>query len=305
MTTSADWRSLYPFQSHEIQIEGYRFHYVDEGQGPVLLMVHGNPTWSFYWRELVLALRDRYRVIAVDHIGCGLSEKPSADQYSYHLARRVSDLNQFIAKLDLRQITLVGHDWGGGIGMGAAVAAPDRFERFVLMNTGAFLSSYCPRRIHACHIPIFGQVAVQGMNLFVQAAIRMALQKHERMTPQVQAGYLAPYDSWANRVAVYRFVMDIPMTPSHPSYQTLANIEAGLPKLRNHPFCLIWGMLDWCFGPQFLERFIEFYPEAEVHRLEDAGHYVVEDAYERIVPLMKQFLEKHPLQDEKGLGDKG
>jgi haloalkane dehalogenase len=295
MTTSADWRSLYPFASHEILLDGHRCHYVDEGGGPVLLMVHGNPTWSFYWRELILALRDRYRVIAIDQIGCGLSEKPPADRYNYRLAQRVADLNQFIEKLDLHDVTLVAHDWGGGIGMGAAVAAPDRFARLVLMNTGAFRSALCPRRIHACHIPLFGPVAVQGMNLFVRAALRMAMQKHERMTPAVRAGYMAPYDTWANRIAVLKFVMDIPLNSRHPSYQALTDIELGLPKLADRPICLIWGMLDWCFGPPFLNRFLEFYPNAEVHRFDDAGHYVVEDAHERIVPILRDFLDKHPL----------
>jgi len=293
MTLSSNWRELYPFQSHEIMLDGHRCHYIDEGTGPVLLMVHGNPTWSFYWREMVRALRDRYRVIAIDHIGCGLSDKPPASEYSYRLDRRVADLGQFIEKLDLRQITLVGHDWGGGIGMGAAVATPDRFARLVLMNTAAFRSSICPQRIHACHIPLLGPLAVQGLNLFVHAALRMAMQKHERMTPAVRAGYLAPYDSWQHRIAVYKFVMDIPLSPRHPSYETLAGIEAGLSKLSNHPVCLIWGMKDWCFGPPFLARFLDFFPNAEVHRLADAGHYVVEDAYERIVPMLDEFVKKH------------
>jgi haloalkane dehalogenase len=276
-------------------LDGHRCHYLDEGTGPVLLMVHGNPTWSFYWREMVRALRDRYRVVVIDHIGCGLSDKPPASQYSYRLARRVADLRQLIEKLDLRQITLVGHDWGGGIGMGAAVATPERFARFVLMNTAAFRSSICPRRIHACHLPLLGPLAIQGLNVFVRAALRMAMERHERMTPAVRAGYLAPYDSWQHRIAVYKFVMDIPLSPKHPTYQTLADIEAGLPTLRDHPMCLIWGMRDWCFGPPFLERFCDFFPSAEVHRLPDAGHYVVEDAYEEIIPLVGAFVQNHPL----------
>ena len=245
---------------------------------------------------MIRALRDRYRVIAIDHIGCGLSDKPSPADYSYRLAQRIADLNQFIEKLDLRQITLVAHDWGGGIGMGAAVAAPERFARFVLMNTAAFRAERCPWQIRLCHAPILGQVAIQGLNLFARAATRMTVCKPERMTPAVKAGYLAPYDSWAHRVAVYRFVLDIPLRPSHPSYQTLAQIEQGLAKFRQHPVCLIWGMRDWCFSPWFLERFRDFFPQAEVHRLEDAGHYLVEDAHEQIVPLMEQFLEKHPLR---------
>jgi haloalkane dehalogenase len=295
MTTSHDWRALYPFQSREITLDGHRYHYIDEGAGPVLLMVHGNPTWSFYWRDLVQAFKKNYRVIAVDHIGCGLSDKPSPADYSYRLAQRVADLNHLIEKLDLRQITLVAHDWGGGIGMGAAVAAPERFARFVLMNTAAFRAEKCPWPIHICHIPMLGQVAIQGLNLFARSATRMTVCKPERMTPAVVAGYLAPYDSWANRAAVYRFVCDIPLRPSHPSYQTLLNIEQGLAQFRHHPVCFIWGMQDWCFSPKFLERFREFLPQAEVHRLEDAGHYVVEDAHERIVPLMEAFFEKHPL----------
>jgi len=292
---SHDWRSLYPFQSREISLAGQRCHYIDEGQGPTLLMSHGNPTWSFYWRDLVLALRDRYRVVAVDHIGCGLSAKPSAKDYSYRLARRVADLNELIEKLDLRQITLVAHDWGGAIGLGAAVAAPERFARFVLMNTAAYRMPTCPWPIHLCHLPWFGPVAVQGLNLFVRAALRTTVRKRERMTPAVRAGYLAPYDSWRHREAVLRFVLDIPLKPSHPSYQTLVNIEQGLAQFADRPICLIWGMQDWCFTPKFLARFLDFFPKAEVHRIAEAGHYVVEDAHEEIAPILENFLQSHPL----------
>jgi haloalkane dehalogenase len=297
MPADNDWRSLYPFASHEISLDGHRCHYVDEGRGPVLLLVHGNPTWSFYWRHLIAALRDRYRVVAVDNIGCGLSDKPASGDYSYRLAQRIADINQLIEKLDLRQITLVAHDWGGAIGMGAAVAAPDRFERFVLMNTAAFRMPKCPWAIHLCHLPLFGPVAVQGLNLFVRAALRTTVCKHERMTPAVCAGYSAPYDSWRNRTAVLRFVLDIPLSPSHPSYQTLLNIEQGLAQFRQNPVCLIWGMQDWCFTPKFLDRFLEFLPQAETHRLADAGHYVMEDAHEQVIPLVEDFLTRHPIHD--------
>ena len=293
MTATCDWRKLYPFQPREITLDGHRCHYVDEGAGPVLLMVHGNPTWSFYWREIIKALRDRYRVVAIDHIGCGLSDKPAAKDYPYRLARRVADMGQFIEKLDLREITLMAHDWGGGIGMGVAVAAPERFARFVLLNTAAFLGGRCPWRIRICRMPLLGRLGVQGLNLFAQAALRMAVCKRDRMTPAVSAGLLAPYDSWQHRLAIQEFVLDIPLHPSHPSYDTLARIEAGLPKFRNHPVCLIWGMRDWCFTPRFLDRFLDIFPQAEVHRLADAGHYVIEDAYETIIPLVQGFLEKH------------
>ncbi len=294
MAAENDWRSLYPFASHEIAIGGRRYHYLDEGEGPVLLMVHGNPTWSFYWRNLVRAFRQRYRVVVPDHIGCGLSEKPSSKDYSFRLARRVDDLGELVEHLDLKQITLVAHDWGGAIGMGAAVAAPQRFSRFVLMNTAAFRSQRCPLRIRVCRLPILGRLAVQGLNLFARAALRMAVCRAERMTSTVRAGLLAPYDRWSHREAIYQFVQDIPLSPRHPSYAALSEIETGLAKFRDHPVCLIWGMRDWCFTPAFLERFIEFFPQAEVHRLADAGHYVVEDAHEQIVPLVEEFLEGQP-----------
>ena len=256
-------------------------------------MVHGNPTWSFYWRELVSALRDRYRIVVPDHIGCGLSDKPSPKVYSYRLAERVADLVQLVERLDLRDITLVAHDWGGSIGMGAAVAMPERFRRLVLLNTAAFRSRECPWRIRVCRTPVLGRLAVQGLNLFARSALRMAVGKPERMTPAVRAGLLAPYDSWAHRTAIDRFVADIPLSARHPSYATLARIETGLAQFENHPICLIWGMRDWCFTPRFLDRFVEFFPRAEVHRLADAGHYVVEDAYERIIPIVDRFVREH------------
>jgi cis-3-alkyl-4-acyloxetan-2-one decarboxylase len=289
---SRDWRALYPFTSHDIRVGGLRYHYLDEGTGPPLVLSHGNPTWSFYWRDLVLALRDRYRVIVPDHIGCGLSDKPGPGEYSFRLARRVADLGELVEHLDLQHATLIAHDWGGAIGMGAAVAAPARFDRFVLMNTAAFLAPTCPWEIRLAQIPLVSRFAVQGLNLFVEAATRWTLEHRERMTPAVRAGYLAPYDTWRHREAVYRFVQDIPMHAGHPTYAVLQNIEAGLAQFRDRPVCLIWGMHDWCFTPWFLDRFVELFPQAEVHRLTDAGHYVVEDATQEVIAAVQGFLTK-------------
>ena len=290
MSDRNSWRELYPFESRYLTIDGNRYHYLDEGSGPVLLLVHGNPTWSFYWREIVKALRGEYRLIVPDHIGCGLSDKPSPKHYSYRLAQRIFDLSRLIHYLDLRNVTLLAHDWGGAIGMGAAVASPYRFSRFVLMNTGAFLAPTCPWRIRLCHTPLLGQLGVQGLNLFAKQATKMTMVKQERMTLAVREGLLAPYDSWNHRAGVYRFVMDIPLRRSHPSYTTLENVQNGLAQFNRHPVSLIWGMQDWCFTPWFLERFKEYFPQAEVHEFADAGHYVVEDAYERIVPVVQKFI---------------
>lgn len=288
-----DWKSLFPYESREIAIDGHAYRYLDEGEGEPLFLVHGNPTWSFYWRNLIHAWRGRYRLIVPDHLGCGRSDKP--DDYPYTLATRVAHLKTLIERLDLRRVTLLAHDWGGAIGLGAAVESPDRFARLVLFNTAAFRSDRIPWRIRVCRTPWLGTVAVRGLNLFARAAIRMAVAKRERMTPEIQAGLLAPYDSWRNRRAVHEFVKDIPLSPRHPSYAALATVEAGLPKLAGLPCLLLWGMLDWCFTPHFLERFQEFFPQAETVKFDDAGHYVIEDAHERIIPLVEDFFARRPL----------
>jgi haloalkane dehalogenase len=288
-----DWRSLYPFPSLELRIDALRYHYVDEGQGQTLLMVHGNPTWSFYWRNLILAFRDQYRVVAPDHIGCGLSDKPQ--DYPYCLSQHIRNVVWLIEQLGLSQLTLLAHDWGGAIGLGAALQVPDRIARLVLFNTGAYPPPFVPLRLRICRTPWVGRWAIRRLNLFARAALRMAVAKPERMTPAVKAGLLAPYDSWPHRVAIQRFVADIPLTRRHPTWKTLEEIERRLPSLADRPVQLIWGMRDWCFRPQCLDRFLAIFPHAEVHRLEDASHYVVEDAHERIIPLVQAFLQKHPI----------
>jgi cis-3-alkyl-4-acyloxetan-2-one decarboxylase len=282
------WRDLYPFQSRYLNIGPHRLHYLDEGSGQPLLFVHGNPTWSFYWRNLILGLQGEFRCVAVDHIGCGLSDKPQ--DYPYTLQRRIDDLVQVVNQLDLTGATLLAHDWGGAIGLGTVQRLPERFTRIVLFNTGAFPPPFVPWRIAACRLPVVGTVAIRALNGFARAALTMAVEKPERMTADVRAGLVAPYDNWANRVAVDRFVKDIPFSPRHPTWQTLERIEAGLDSVASRPIQLIWGMRDWCFRPECLERFIRHWPHADVQRLEDCGHYVVEDAHERIVPLVREFL---------------
>ena len=284
------WRGLYPFASQFLDLDGVKYHYLDEGAGPTLLLVHGNPTWSFHWRNLILALRSHCRLIAVDHIGCGLSDKPQ--DYPYRLSQHIENLGALVEHLDLRDITLVGHDWGGAIGLGSALRHREWYSRLVLLNTAAFRSRRIPRRIRICRTPLVGPLAVRGLNAFARAALRMAVCQHERMTATIRTGYLAPYDNWVHRIAIQRFVDDIPLSPRHPSYATLLEIERGLPTLADMPTALIWGMRDWCFTPYFLERFIEYFPTADVHRMADAGHWVMEDACDQVISIIEQFIAK-------------
>ena len=283
----------YPFPSKFLDLDGLRYHYVDEGQGELLLCVHGNPTWSFAWRNFIKDLSRDYRVLAIDHIGCGFSDKPQA--YEYRLARHIENLSRFIAGLDLEKITLFAHDWGGAIGMGAAANLPERFSRFVLFNTAAFRSRHLPWRIAVCRWPLLGPLGVRGLNLFARAALRMAVCKRERMTPAVRAGFLAPYVSWHDRVAILRFVQDIPMSAAHPSYPTLVSIEERLNLFVDRPMLFVWGMRDWCFTPAFLDEFMRRFPHGEALRLAEAGHYVFEDAYEEIILRLRHFLQAHPI----------
>lgn len=279
-------RSEYPFTPRSFAVTAGEISYLDEGTGPVLLFVHGNPTWSFAWRNLIQSLRGEYRCIAIDHLGMGLSDKPQ--DFSYRLADHISHLSQLVEHLDLRDITLIGHDWGGCIGMGCAVKLPERFKRFAMMNTAAFRSQQIPVRIAVCRWPLLGPLGVRGANLFSRAALSMAVEKP--LSPVVQYGFIAPYDNWAHRVAVQRFVEDIPLQPSHPSYPTLSDVEAGLAQFRDRPWQFIWGARDWCFTTAFLDEWEERFPQANSLRLPNAGHYVFEDAHEQVLAQLRTFL---------------
>jgi len=291
MTVSTDkFKELYPFESNFIDIDGLKYHYLDEGSGEPLVMLHGNPTWSFYYRNLVFGLREKYRLVVPDHMGCGLSDKPQ--KYDYTLATHIDNLEKLLDKLNLKNVTLVLHDWGGAIGMGWAVRHPERIKRIVVFNTAAFILPFLAFRINICRIPVFGDIAIRGFNAFAGMAIYMACSKRERMTEKVKAGYLAPYSSYADRIATLRFVQDIPMKPEDNSYALVKSIEKELWRFKKLPMMIVWGEKDFCFNKYFLERWVHYFPDAEVKRLSDAGHYVVEDAHEQIVPWMMDFLKE-------------
>jgi haloalkane dehalogenase len=269
---------LYPFSPRRFDTPGgAAMSYLDEGPAgdEAVLMLHGNPTWSFYYRGLVGDLAGRARCVVPDHVGMGLSEKPAG--YDYRLAARIADVEALVEALGLRRVHLVVHDWGGAIGFGLAVRRPERIGKIVILNTAAFPSRRLPARIALCRSPVAGALLVRGLNLFARAATRMAM--HSRsLTADERRAYLFPYDSWAGRVGVHRFIRDIPMEPGHPSRPTLEAVAAGLPALADRPILMYWGGRDFCFDDSFLARWRDLYPRAEVVRHPDAGHYVLEDA---------------------------
>ncbi len=279
-------RNLYPFGQNRFSVPGGHLNYVDEGSGPAVLMLHGNPTWSFYYRRLITALRPHYRVIVPDHMGCGLSDRPQ--DYPYRLANHVENVSLLVQHLGLREATLVLHDWGGPIGMGFAVRRSIHINKFVVLNTTAFLSTHIPLRITMCKIPGFGDLAIRGFNGFAGMATFMAVE--QPMPPAVRRGYLLPYNSWHNRIATLRFVQDIPLHQNHPSWRTGAEIEQQLGMFRDTPMLICWGGKDWCFDDHFLAGWMQRFPQADVRRIDDAGHYVLEDAHAYIIPAVERFL---------------
>ena len=278
----------YPFTPKTLAINGHNLSYLDEGQGPAIVMLHGNPTWSFYYRNLVLALRSEFRVIVPDHMGCGLSEKPQ--DYPYTLATHIDNLTALIQQLGLRDFSLMVHDWGGAIGMGFAGRYPERIRSLVITNTAAFCSTRIPWRISLCRLPWLGAFLVRGLNGFAGPALTMAVT--QKMPPDVARGYLLPYDSWRNRVAVHAFVRDIPLAPSHLSWPTLVGVEDGLPKLRKKPMLILWGGRDFCFNDWYYGEWLRRFPEARRHYFAEAGHYLLEDAGPEIEPLARNFFRE-------------
>ncbi len=291
MVDTARWRDEYPFDSHFMEVEGSRYHFLDEGTGRPLLMVHGNPTWSFYWRRLVETLRPHLRTVAVDHLGCGLSDKPG--NYPYRLSDHVNNLVRLIEHLDLEDITMVVHDWGGPIGLSAAVQLKERISGLVILNTGAFPPPSIPLRIRSCRIPLLGSFLVRRLNLFARLALGMATYRRPLAEP-ARAGLLAPYDSHANRIAIARFIQDIPASPRHPSWQLLSSLAKDLSQLSSCPTKILWGMRDWCFTPRCLEMLVDIFPHADVTRLEDVGHYVMEDDPDTVIQVVSEFLQLQP-----------
>ncbi len=294
MNQTASWRDEYQFSANSLTVDGHRIHYVDHqggGGAEPVLMVHGNPTWSFYYRRLIKGVGDRGRAIAVDHLGCGLSDKPA--DYPYRLQNHIDNLCCLIDELDLKNATLMVHDWGGAIGLGALLARKDRFKKIILFNTAAFPPPYIPFRIRVCRWPIVGKIGLQGFNLFARAATYMATEQKGGLPKVIADGMLAPYDSWSNRIATYKFVKDIPLGKRHPTWSVLETIESRLQEVAEWPIMMVWGMKDWCFRPECLDRLQEHWPAAEVHQMADAGHYVIEDEAEQVQHLVEDFLRRH------------
>jgi len=255
-------------------------------------MLHGNPTWSFYYRNLVQALSDRYRCIVPDHIGCGLSDKPGDEDYDYRLSSRIEDLETLLSHLALeRPITLVVHDWGGMIGFAWAVRNAQRIARTVILNTAAFplpADKKMPAALSLVRDTAVGAFLVRRFNAFSAIAARVAFKKP--VARDVREAYTLPYDSPANRIATLRFVQDIPLGPGDPGFDILLNTAEHLHLLADKPCLIAWGEKDFVFDAPFLNTWLKHYPHAAVHRYPDCGHYVLEDGGAALIDTIVDFI---------------
>lgn len=271
-------------------------HYLDEGptnDTPILLCLHGNPSWSFMYRHVVSAFKPSVRVIAPDHIGCGLSDKPDDNNYDYTLQNRIADIEALLKHLEIdRPITLLLHDWGGMIGLSVLRRNSRLLKNIVLMNTSGFSlpkDKPLPWQLCLARSPL-GTLLIRGLNAFAKGTASIGTRKP--MDPLVRKGYLAPYDSWHNRIATLRFVQDIPLSAKDRAWDIVQQTADSLqPLLSNAPVRIYWGKHDPVFDDYFLRDWRKRLPNAVIKEYDDAGHYVLEEKYEDIIAGLSEFLQ--------------
>ena len=298
-------KEIFPFSSHYLTLpDGEWMHYIDEGSGPLLVLVHGNPTWSFLFRHLIAYFRRTHRVIAMDHVGMGLSSRPR--KYSYNLRQHSRNLKTLLSFIgvgnEIKTFSMLVHDWGCPIGLGAAMdlsASQDLslIEQLFITNSASFRSKNIPSRINLLKGRL-GSFAITRMNLFAKMALFMAPAK--RLHPKIKEALLFPYQTPRDRIGIDHFVQDIPLTTDDESYSSLKRIEDKLKTLKTTP-AIIWGMKDFCFDKTFLDTWIKIYPEAKVFELHEASHYLFEDAAKEIIESMLQIINSNVISIKTNL----
>lgn len=273
---------LFPFDSHWFDSPAGRVHYLDEGAGPPILFLHGNPTWSFLYRGIVIRLRKDFRCIAPDYPGFGLSHHPSSYRYTPEEHARI--ISALVRELDLRDLTIMGHDWGGPIGMRVALDAVDRMRSLVMGNTWYWATD-------ALHMRAFGWIMstgyAQGLihrrNLFVERIVPLGV-KHP-LAPEVLEHYRGPFPTVDSRAGVAELARQMGR-----SANWLADTELGVHKELGHlPLLLTWGMEDLAFTPPFMDPFMRDFKQVRVARL-DAKHFIQEDAPREVSEAIRDFL---------------
>jgi pimeloyl-ACP methyl ester carboxylesterase len=295
-TATTDWTfgGLWPYEPRWFETPDGRMHYVDDGprHGRPVVLVHGNPTWGFLYRNFIGPLTQAgHRAIVPDHLGFGRSDKP-ADPELYRIPRHVARLDALLESLDLRDAVVVVQDWGGPIGLSWAVAHPERVSGLFILDTFAGPQQNIPVPLRLFRTPGVGEALVKGLDMFVRGFLfRAGVVHHERLTEDVRRAYLAPHPTWSSRTGELVFPREIPASDTGPIAGLLARLNRGIEQeFRSKPARIMWAMRDPAFTPAVLEQWCKTLPDAPVTKLDDASHYLQEDAYERIVPQLLSFL---------------
>lgn len=292
-------QTLLPFRSCFIEVDGHRMHYLEEGQGPAVLLLHGNPTWCFYYREAVKRLQSSFRVIAPDYIGCGFSERTGR---KFRAVDRIAHLKDLLRQLKIDKFSLVMHDWGGPIGTGLAVDAPEKVVSLVYLNTTLTETAALPDIIKRAAAPFPGKILTKYTSNFLRLMLNFGVKKS--LSPEIQRGYLFPYKNAGQRAAIWDFVADIPFDSAHPTYHDMLEMAEKIQFLQQKPIKIIWGLKDPCFHREMLNKVVQHFPAAEVMEIADASHLVLEDAPDIAIPAINDFLisSSAPLVSEAAMG---
>jgi pimeloyl-ACP methyl ester carboxylesterase len=286
---AGDFGGTFPFEARFFESDDLRLHYVDEGPGDAapILMLHGNPTWSYMYRRPLRDLSARgHRCIAFDHMGFGRSTKP-AEPRRYILSTHIENAIAVLDGLDLKNVTLVCHDWGGPIGLGAALERPERIRAVVAMNTWAWeLPSFLPGFLRQFRGEGLGEILALANNAVVES-LPGGMMKRE-LEPTLMDAYRAPFPDYWSRLGTLAFIRDIPLTENDVSAPLMGHIHESLPQL-NVPLLLVWGMRDRVFVPAFLDQWKAIFPDAHALELQ-AGHYLVEDCPDEVSDAIHEFV---------------
>lgn len=285
----SDFDGTFPFEPRFVEVNGVKLHYVEEGSGHPIVLFHGNPTWSYLYRNMIPPLAAAgFRAIAWDYMGFGRSDKPHDARYV--LQTHVDNSVAFVDALDLRDATFVMQDWGGPIGCGTAVARPDRVRALVIMNTWAWVlpEGAVPPFLEQFRTRGLGELLQLAGNLFVES-IPGGIFRKENISETMMDAYRAPFRDHTSRTAVLQFPRDIPFGENERSAKTMSAITESLRNL-DVPVLLLWGMEDRIFPPLFIEVWKDIFPKAETREVARAAHYLQEDAPEELAAAIAEFL---------------
>lgn len=290
-TQEALLQKYFPFKRNFMRVDSWHIHYVDEGEGEIVMLFHACPMWSFAYRNLIAELSKKYRVIAPDLPGFGLSDKP--EDFDYMLNSYIFLLEEFIQNLNLTRFHIVGHGWGGTIAAGYAVQHPNMISSIIMMNSIAFSHYSIPLRLVLCRLPFLGPLLTAYMKILESG--------YRKLPREIKKCYDIPLEGKESKLPLLRFVQAIPAVPEADTVQAILAIEAGLWMFRTTPVRIIWAMKDWLYNKNALRLWHKNLPNAEIHTLAQAGRYIQEDAPEELETLITEFLDKNSRNSKKGL----